>query len=61
MIRRLYSLLALLLVGSAGLRAQSSDPFPEVNPNKYVDNMTIRIISVLCIITHFDHFIGLYS
>ena len=30
MIRRLYSLLALLLVGSAGLRAQSSDPFPEL-------------------------------
>ena len=41
MIRRLYSLLALLLVGSAGLRAQSSDPFPEVNPNKYDNSMTI--------------------
>ncbi len=41
MIRRLYSLLALLLVGSAGLRAQSSDPFPEVNPYKYADNMAI--------------------
>ena len=42
MIRRLYSLLALLLVGSAGLRAQSSDPFPEVYPNKYENNMIIR-------------------
>ena len=41
MIRRLYSLLALLLVGSAGLRAQSSDPFPAVSTTKYADNMTI--------------------
>ena len=42
MIRRLYSLLALLLVGSAGLRAQSSDPFPDVESHKYENNMIIR-------------------
>ena len=35
-------MLALLLVGSAGLRAQSSDPFPEVNPHKYDNSMIIR-------------------
>jgi hypothetical protein len=33
-------MLVLLLVGSASLMAQADDPFPEVNMNKYPDNMT---------------------
>ena len=38
--RRIYSLLALLVWGSASLMAQTDDPFPAVNYNKYQDNMT---------------------
>ena len=38
---RFFSLLALLLVGSAGTQAQTSDPFPKVSFRRYQGNMTI--------------------
>ena len=43
MTRRIYSLLVLLLVGSASLIAQdTTDPFPDVDPHKYDNSMIIR-------------------
>ena len=41
LIYRLFSLLALLLVGSASLQAQDEDPFPELNYYLYQCNVTI--------------------
>ena len=38
---KFYSLLALLLVGSASLQAQDTDPFPDVNFRLYPSNITI--------------------
>ena len=40
-IDRFYGLLALLLVGSASLQAQSGDPFGDVDTHKYQGTMTI--------------------
>jgi len=37
----LLLLLTFLLVGNANLRADTTDPFPEVNPRLYADNMSI--------------------
>lgn len=43
MTRRIYSMLVLLLVGSASLIAQdTTDPFPDVDPHKYDNSMIIR-------------------
>lgn len=39
--KRLYSLLALLIVGSVSIRAEDSDPFGEVNTAAYQNTMTI--------------------
>ena len=39
---RFYSLLALLLVGSASLQAQGGDPFGDFNPRDYQNYMTIN-------------------
>lgn len=33
----------LLLLGSTGLRAQTSDPFPEVNPHDFYGNMMLTV------------------
>lgn len=38
---RIISLLALLFVGSASIRAQDTDPFGEVDVHKYANTMTI--------------------
>ena len=42
MIRRLYSLLALLLVGASLIAQDTTDPFPDVDPHKYDNSMIIR-------------------
>ncbi len=44
---RIYSLLALLLVGSASLQAQGGDPFGEFNSWLYQNNMTVTAQVVL--------------
>ena len=41
LMNKFYSLLALLLVGSASLQAQDTDPFPDVNFRLYSSNITI--------------------
>ena len=41
LMNKFYSLLALLLVGSASLQAQDTDPFPDVNFRLYSWNITI--------------------
>lgn len=38
---KLFSLLALLILGSARLAAQTNDPFPAVDKNKYANSMII--------------------
>ena len=45
--KRLYGLLALFLTGSAGLMAQTGDPFPDVVPNDYYGNMTMAVKAVM--------------
>ena len=42
LMNRFYSLLVLLLVGSASLQAQGGDPFGDFNPRDYKNNMTIN-------------------
>lgn len=41
LMNRIYGLLALLMMGSASLQANSSDPFGDFNPYQYQANMTI--------------------
>jgi hypothetical protein len=49
---RIHSLLALLLMGSASLMAQSTDDFGEVISSKYQNNMTIT--GYVCMSTRAD-------
>ena len=44
---RLYSLLALLLMGSASLMAQTNDPFPDVPYRDYYGNMLLTAKAVM--------------
>lgn len=45
--RRIYAMLALLMMGSASLLAQSSDPFGELDPGAFYGNMSMTAQVVL--------------
>ena len=44
---RVYGLLALLVMGSAGLQAQTKDPFPDVPYRQYFGNMQLAAKAIL--------------